>query len=131
VSPAHSTAALELPMDPSLLPKQLTASEWNHRLQQHRSWPLWNNSRPWHHGIREAPPALYLPPGTHAALRALNEPVHLPPGAVVVREFELVAAESDSPSSIHASQRIETRLLVVGSPRGYGVSYRWRTPTLA
>jgi glucose/arabinose dehydrogenase len=128
---ARSAAALGLPMEPALLPKQLTASDWEERLQKNRAWPIWNHSRPWHHGIREAPTALYLPPNAHATLSALNEPVQLPPGAVVVREFGLVGAALEPEAKPRALKRIETRLLVSGSPRSYGASYHWRTQTVA
>ena len=50
-----------------------------------------------------------------------------PPGTVFVREFSISPTGFNPPDD----RMIETRLVVVGSPIGYGASYQWKTPDQA
>ncbi len=120
-----NTAALGLPMAASLLPKKLTRADWERRLQGVRRWPFWLNNRPWQPLVHESPSSLYLP-SAPATLTDLHANVLLPPGAVVVREFSVAYAALGQLPKSDTTQRIETRLLVVGTPSCYGASYRWR-----
>jgi glucose/arabinose dehydrogenase len=119
-------AALGLPLSATLLPRKLARAEWELRSQGVRRWPIWINSRPWHHLVRENVAGLYLPDGTPVNLTDPNADVILPPGAVVVRNFSVSTAWTNRPPMENPERRIETRLLVIGKPYSYGASYRWR-----
>jgi glucose/arabinose dehydrogenase len=119
-------AALGLPMSATLLPKKLARAEWELRSQGVRRWPMWINSRPWHHLVRENVVGLYLPDGAKVSLADPSADATLPPGAVVVRNFSVSTAWTNRPPRGNPERRIETRLLVIGKPYSYGVSYRWR-----
>jgi len=113
-------------MDASRLPRRITRQDWERRVRGARQWPFWINSRPWHPLVRESPPGLYLPDGAHAKLSEADGDVLLPPGAVVVRSFNVVShAGTNRPPKTDYTRPIETRLLVIGAPYGYGASYRW------
>ncbi len=105
------TVALGLPADAAQLPRTITRADWQSSLRNARGVPFWMYARAWQPFAQERI-KLYLPPD--ASVKA-----ELPSGAVVLREF----ATGDRP--------IETRLLVIGAPRGYGASYRWMTPERA
>ena len=119
-----NTAALGLPMSAARLPKKILRPDWERRFVDVRRWPFWINSRAWHHLVRESPSGLYLPSDAPLNLADINA-VALPPGAVIVREFSVSRSETNQPSKIDLTQRIETRLLVIGTPYSYGASYRW------
>lgn len=101
------TPALGLPADPAKLPRTLTRADWEKRT--HNAKPVSLHTRIWQPPAQETA-HLYLPAGT---------PKNLPPGAAVVRHFRI------------ENRLIETRIVVIGDPRGYGVSYRWRSSELA
>jgi glucose/arabinose dehydrogenase len=122
---ASFSPALDLPADASALPKRMSDADWKRRVQGSTPWPLWLNSRPWHHLVHESTPRLYLPAGARAKLADADATVVLAPGAVVVREFSVRPAWHDRSPKSGAMRRIETRLLVVGTARSYGASYRW------
>jgi len=128
-------AALGLPMDASQLPKKLVRAEWNTRLRAVRRWPFWLNTSAWlpfsHERI-----GLYFPTKTAANLSDNVKEILLPPGAVIVRDFSVIdwqppeKRKGDYPHDV-APRLVETRLLVIGAPRGYGASYRWQTSDVA
>jgi glucose/arabinose dehydrogenase len=125
-APANTNvAALGLPMDASRLPGKLSRDDWEKRLQGVRRWPFWINSRMWHHTVRESPTGLYLPDRAQAKLSDVHADVSLPPGAVIVRNFSLSHMPKTADPKADTTRRIETRLLVVGTPYSYGASYRW------
>ena len=127
------TPALGLPADPSRLPHTIARADWEARFRGVKRWPFWLNTSTWHPFTRETI-GLYLPPNSAVKLSDEAREIQLPPGAVVVRNFSVIAwqptrAQADPKAG--ALCLIETRLLVVGSPRGYGASYRWKTSGLA
>ena len=128
------TPALALPADASALPRTMTRADWEARFRGVKRWPFWLNTSAWQPFTRESI-GLYLPPGGGTKLSDDTKEVLLPPGAVVVRNFSVTAwrppqTRTESKSD-DASRLLETRLLVVGAPRGYGASYRWKTPDRA
>jgi hypothetical protein len=123
---ATNLAALGLPMEATRLPAKLARAVWEQRLNSQKRWPVWLQSEAWHPGISESPARLYLPEGAKITLRRLDSDVVLPVGAVVVRQFSVPTPASGFASKDGNQKRIETRLLVVGSPYSYGASYRWR-----
>jgi glucose/arabinose dehydrogenase len=132
---SNFTPALGLPADASQLPRTLTRADWDARLRGAKRWPFWLNSSAWQPFAREMI-GLYLPTNTKAKLSDDSKEILLPPGAVVVRDFQVMdwqtpgRRKADSPHDV-APHRLESRLLVVGQPRGYGASYRWKSPELA
>lgn len=131
---ASFTPALALPADPSRLPRTITRGDWETRLRGTKRWPFWPNTSAWQPFTRETI-GLYLPPNRAAKLPDDARDIQLPPGAVIVRNFSVnvwqpVRVNADAKAGI-PSRWIETRLLVVGQPRGYGASYRWKTPDTA
>jgi glucose/arabinose dehydrogenase len=48
----------------------------------------------------------------------------LPPGTVVVRHYDWVMDATTNPSG--PLKPLETRIIVIGAPQGYGASYRWK-----
>jgi glucose/arabinose dehydrogenase len=128
------TPALALPADASALPKQLTRAEWDARLRSAKRWPFWLKTSAWQPFTWETI-GLYLPANSAVKLHDDAHEIQLQAGAVVVRSFSAavwqpVRALAD-PKASRPSRLIETRLLVVGQPRGYGASYRWKTPDTA
>lgn len=124
------TAALDLPSEATQLPRTITRSEWENRLRGAKRWPFWLNSSAWQPFAHENI-ALYLPRGVSAKLAEGNGDIQLPPGAVVVRRFTVFAWRATRRKGDDPSRLIETRLLVIGTPRGYGASYRWKSPERA
>jgi hypothetical protein len=125
---------LGLPADASALPRTMTRAAWEARFRGVKRWPLWLNSSAWQPFTREMI-GLYLPTNTAAKLSDDNKEVLLPPGAVVVRNVSVTnwrPPQSKLESKPDDTSRLlETRLLVVGAPRGYGASYHWKTPDRA
>ncbi|MCI0745599.1 MAG: PQQ-dependent sugar dehydrogenase, partial [Verrucomicrobia subdivision 3 bacterium] len=123
------TPALGLPATPAALPKQIARADWEARFRGVKRWPFWLNGRAWLPFMHESI-GLYLPAGSVAKLSDDAYEIQLPPGAVVVRNFG-VSAWQPRPTKDSTSRLLETRLLVVGAPRGYGAAYRWKSPELA
>jgi len=121
-----NTAALGLPMSAEQLPRNLTRADWERRFQGFRRWPVWINSKPWLQLVHESPSGLYLPENAQATLPDAKGNVVLPAGAVIVREFSVSHTATNERSKSDPTERIETRLLVVGTSYSYGASYRWR-----
>lgn len=128
--PDIGMAALAFPMSPEKLPRKISREEWDRKLRSGNHWPIAIHATPWHPLVEETA-SLFLPEGRRATLRGVNEDVVLPPGAVVVRDFRLNETSAQPAAQGPTSRLIETRVLVVGEPHGYGVSYRWLNETEA
>ena len=126
---ANFTPALGLPANAGNLPREMSSADWERRFEGVKRWPFWLNSDAWQPFAHERI-GLYLPSGTAMKLTNARSDVQLPPGAVIVRDFE-VRSRPASRAQDRDLQQIETRLLVVGAPHGYGASYRWKSPDLA
>ncbi len=132
-APSKFTPALGLPADATQLPRTLARADWETRFRGAKRWALWLNNSAWQPAAYESID-LYLPPHSAAKLLDDTREIHLPAGAVVLRNFSVTdwqAKRAKTTPEDEISRLIETRLLVVGAPRGYGASYRWKSAGLA
>lgn len=65
---------------------------------------------------------VHVPEGSTASMDAAGN-VQLPPGSLLVKQFDL--PDDAQPAGGRTHRRLETRVLVVGDDDTYGVTYRW------
>lgn len=65
---------------------------------------------------------VFIPPGQRASVNADGGVMQMPPGSVLVKQFDLPASAQPVNGR---SKRLETRVLVIGDSETYGVTYKW------
>ncbi|MBN8247330.1 MAG: hypothetical protein J0L84_07790 [Verrucomicrobia bacterium] len=121
----HLQVAMGLPGNPRDLPRTIRRTELGQRLAAAGSRWFHKVHGAWARGVREQN-AIALPPGGTLKLTGSGKLI-VPPGTVFVRNYVIHPAGAVFGNG-KGQVTIETRLVVVGDPWGYGASYRWRPP---
>jgi glucose/arabinose dehydrogenase len=114
--------ALGLPADPRALPHQLNRTDWDQRLAAAAPRRCWVNGQEWIPSVKQW--NAFVLPALGKLQTAPPANVVFPPGTVLVREFSVEAGGAKG-SGGREPGWIETRVVVIGAPVGYGASYRW------